>query len=718
MVDSNIQINAVKGLISRVLGAQMVDHFVLATIPAEDGLDVFELETRNGKVILSGSSGVAICSALNHYLHHFCKSSCSIFGNNIALPETLPSVNVKIRKTSSVKFRYIFNNCTFGYSMPWWDWHEWEKVIDWMALNGYNFPLAMTGHECVWRNVYQRMGFSDVELLDFFPGPAYFPWWVMGNLDGWGGPLPLSWFEKHVELQRKILARERELGMIPVLQAFSGHIPSAVQKRYPDANIVRLEPWVFKENFKGSYFLYPTDPLFKEIGKIFIEEQEKLFGTDHYYAADNFNEMTPPNNDPQFLSDTSKAVFEAMAGADPEAVWMMMGWIVADGYNGFWQKEQVEGLFNGVPDGRLILLDFTNDWESPTWKACDSFLGKPYIANVIMNFGGKVGLGNPMSVMFKNYQDAFHSNDAGRVWGIGIVPEGFDPNPIVYDYVSAMNWDREVPDPDDFAVEFCKYRYGANLPEMEAAWIDLRKVAYGDIHWGGSNSILCLSPDVEMYVWEPPTPDFYNRLAHILRVFYAHKDQLQAVDTYRHDVVHILRDVLMVGMANHYYRRMINSFTFKSLVETERLGNRLLELIMDSDCLLGTRGEYLLGTWLEVAKSWGNHEYEKRLYEYNARMQLTVWGPLELPKRELNDYAAKQWSGLLRGYYYWRWKLFVEYLVDCLKSKMDFDSEKWMSTIHNYEMNWHKETDLYPTRPEGDSIQIAGQLMAKYSLLD
>ena len=28
--------------------------------------------------------------------------------------------------------------------MPWWGWTEWERFIDWMALQGVTMPLAIT----------------------------------------------------------------------------------------------------------------------------------------------------------------------------------------------------------------------------------------------------------------------------------------------------------------------------------------------------------------------------------------------------------------------------------------------------------------------------------------------------------------------------------------------------------------------------------------------
>ena len=43
----------------------------------------------------------------------------------------------------------------------------------------------------------------------------------MGNLQKWGGPLPIPWIDKQAALQVQLLARMRELGMRPVLSAFA-----------------------------------------------------------------------------------------------------------------------------------------------------------------------------------------------------------------------------------------------------------------------------------------------------------------------------------------------------------------------------------------------------------------------------------------------------------------------------------------------------------------
>ena len=55
----------------------------------------------------------------------------------------------------------------------------------------------------------------------------------MGNIRGWGGPLPQNWINNQLALQLLILNRTRSLGMTPVLPGFAGHVPMAIT-RYVD----------------------------------------------------------------------------------------------------------------------------------------------------------------------------------------------------------------------------------------------------------------------------------------------------------------------------------------------------------------------------------------------------------------------------------------------------------------------------------------------------
>src|SRR5699024_9779781 len=147
-------------------------------------------------------------------------------------PAHLPDA-AELAGSARVAETYYLNFCTFGYTTPWWDWARWEEEIDWMALRGITTPLMLLGHEAVLHRVLTDEGLSEDEVGEFLSGPAYFPWLAMGNLDGHAGPPPSGWIEAHRDLAGRVLTRQRELGMRPVLPAFTGHVPHQLA---PDAH--------------------------------------------------------------------------------------------------------------------------------------------------------------------------------------------------------------------------------------------------------------------------------------------------------------------------------------------------------------------------------------------------------------------------------------------------------------------------------------------------
>ena len=246
------QVSEAAGVILRVLPAY-ADQFVLKFIDKEGDKDVFEIEASKGKIIISGSSGIALCSGFNYYLKNICNLSYNWrSGNNLNIRGDLPQSFNKIRKVTPYQYRYIFNYCTFSYSMSFWDWEQWERMIDWMAMNGINMPLAPMGQEIIWQRVYKKYGVSREELKDFFVGPAYNAFGRMGCIDGFGGPLPQSWIEDENILQKKILNRERRLGMTPVLQGFTGHIPPSLVKKNPGLKFTNLTWLDFPRNISAG----------------------------------------------------------------------------------------------------------------------------------------------------------------------------------------------------------------------------------------------------------------------------------------------------------------------------------------------------------------------------------------------------------------------------------------------------------------------------------
>ena len=229
-------------------------------------------------------------------------------------------------------FRYYQNVCTVSYSMVWWDFPRWQQEIDWMALNGLNLILSFTGQEYIWRELYSSIGVTDDELQQYFSGAAFLAWQRMGNIKGWSSPLDNEWIDAQAQLQKQILNATREFGMVNVLPGFAGHVPDAIARIYPNASLVKSAAWGnFNSTYTSVYLLQPTDPLFAKLGTAFYQILVREFGTDHIYNCDTYNEMDPSSADPTFLANTNRAIYQAMASTDQDAIFLMQGWLFHSG---------------------------------------------------------------------------------------------------------------------------------------------------------------------------------------------------------------------------------------------------------------------------------------------------------------------------------------------------------------------------------------------------
>ncbi|MDQ8189805.1 alpha-N-acetylglucosaminidase [Roseibacillus persicicus] len=709
-------------LISRVLPAERVDEFVLELIPSPDGKDVYEVESQDGKLVVRGNTGVAIASGLNWYLKEKCNSQVSMNHNQISLPKPLPLVENKVRVETPFEYRYLFNYCTYGYSMPWWDWEKWEEMIDYMAFMGVNMPLAMIGQEAVWQEVYRELGMTDEQLDKFFVGPAHLPWGWMGNIDGLGGPLPQDWISQRAELQKKILARMRSLGMKPVLQAFTGHVPVELKEIYPEAEITQIHDWA---GIPGTMFLSPTDPLFTRIGTLFIEKQTEMFGTNHLYDADCFIEVDPPSKDPAYLSEVSKTVYDSMVAADPEAIWVLQGWFFFF-RSEFWQPEQGRAFVGGVPKDKIIVLDLYGE-KNTTWDKTESFFGQPWIWNVICNQDQKVNMSGHLAKMQTNFQTAYQSEIEKNLRGVGTIPEGVGYNPIVQDFIYELAWDQSEKDLEKWVSDYGKRRYGTKDERAGETWQRLLSSVYGRTRtdWGP----LITTPTLQIFgkpkedirhvrknvriTEENPFGQDYDvyELYEASQILLSMADDLQEVETYRFDLTNVHRE-LIYGLSYLVIDDLTQAYLSGEPARLKAAGDKLLGLLDDLEAVTGSHEMFLLGKWLEDAQSWATTEEEKAYYNWNARTIVSIWQPWK--NGGLRDYASKQWNGMFSGYYKPRWELLIQMLEKNLEEGTDFDAGAFNQAVREVDFAWTHAQDEYPSKPTTDPVEEAWRIQKKY----
>jgi len=701
---------AAKALLQRTLPAHAA-QFAIEPLPAANGKDLFEVESRNNKIVLRGNNGVAIASALYYYLNEYCHCQITWNGVNKKLPAVLPKPVNKWRQSTPYQYRYYMNYCTFNYSMSWWDWNRWEKEIDWMALHGINMPLAITGEEYTWYLLYKDMGFTDNDLKDFFCGPSYFSWFWMGNLDGWGGPLPLSWMKSHFALQQKIIARQRALGMKPVLPAFTGHVPAAFKKKFPHAKL-KASNWT--NGFGDTYILDAGDSLFAAIGKKFLQKQTQMLGTDHLYSADTFNENEPSSDDPAFLSKLSARVYEGMRQADTAAIWVMQGWLFYSDRK-FWKEAQTAALLKAVPDDKMLLLDLATEIE-PVWKRTAAFYGKPWIWNMLNNFGGNTNLFGRMETVATEPAKALQDAASGQMKGIGLTMEGIEQNPVLYELMLHNTWRNEAIDLDKWLPQYLRNRYGSNNAGAMEAWRILRKTVYAvpadKYIRDGAESIIQGRPTFDSLTrWTKTTlnynaPDLLPAWDALIKAAAACSNS----DGFQYDLVDLTRQVL-ANYALPLQQQFVTAAKNNDAEAFKNYSHQFLQLIDDMDQLLATRKDFMLGPWIADARKWGNTAAEKALYEMNAKDLITLWGNANSP---LHEYACRQWSGLLQDFYKPRWQQFFAAITTAMQQGKPMDMAGFQKDIAQWEWHWVNQRKDYRLNTSGNSIAVATILYQKY----
>lgn len=666
--------------------------------------DFFELETVKGELFIRGNNGVSIARGLNHYMRNYLHTTTTWTGSNISHVNSLPVVKPKIHVDASLPLRYYLNYCTYSYSMAFWGWEQWEDEIDRMAMQGVNLPLvSVIGQYAVWQNTLRKLGYSEKEIIEFLPGAGYEAWWLMGNIEEFGGPVSQQFIDRQSGLQKRMINRMREYGMEPVLQGFYGMVPSSMIKKYPNADIRNIGKWI---TFQRPAFLVPTDTLFTKVARIYYEEQEALFGKARYFAGDPFHE----GGETQGINITEAAsnVYKLMKEQNPQAVWVIQGW----GAN------PTETLMKGLNTGEAIILDLMA-CARPQWGGIPTsmfYKEKGYhdhnwIWCALPNFGGRIGMYGKLQSYASGVIKAKQHPLGKRVYGVGTAPEGIFTNPIDYDMVYDMAWRTDTIVIKDWITNYTTYRYGKKNMDVDAAMQLLSTTVY-NCPWdadGPQESFFCAQPSLKVNnVSEWGTAKLYYQpkvVAEALELLLKADKQFSQTDTYQYDVVDVTRQML-ADYGKYIHTHIAEAYEKKDLQSFNLYTDRFIQLILDQDRLLSTRKEFLLGEWIRQAAACGTNFEEKEQFVRNAKCQITTWAPVN---STLHEYAHKEWSGILSTLYAPRWKAFFDYLRATLESKdatpVDFFA---MDT------EWIERKETFTSVPTSNEIRTVKELYQKY----
>lgn len=696
----------ITGLLERIdKGASR--KFVIERLKGEK--DFFELDQKGNKVVVRGNNYVSIATGINWYLKYYAGINLSWNGMQADLPEVLPPVLKKEKHETDLKLRYDFNYCTFSYSMAFWDWKRWEQEIDWMALHGINLPLAMVGTDVVWKNVLEELGYTREEINAFIAGPGFQAWWLMNNLEGWGGPNPDSWYERQEELQKRILKRMREYGIEPVLPGYSGMVPHNAKDRL-GLNVADPGRW---NGYPRPAFLQPTDPQFERIAALYYQEMTRLYGKASYYSMDPFHEGG--NTSGVDLEAAGKAIWKAMKQANPRAAWVVQAW----GAN---PRPQ---MIRNLPAGDMVVLDLFSEsrpqWGDPasSWYRKEGFGQHDWLFCMLLNYGGNVGLHGKMAHLIEEFYKAKDSSFGKTLKGVGMTMEGIENNPVMYELLCELPWREQRFSKDEWLEGYLKARYGKSDSQVSQAWMLLSNTIYNcpaaSTQQGTHESILCARPSWKAYQvssWSEMS-DYYDP-TDVIRaagMMVDAAERFRGNNNFEYDLVDIVRQAV-AEKGRLMYRVLVDAYKAGDRELFKLSSDRFLRLILMQDRLLATRPEFKVGRWLESARNLGSTEEEKDWYEWNARVQITTWGNrVAADDGGLHDYAHREWNGLLRDFYYLRWKTWLD---EQLKS-FEGGQPKAID-FYALEEPWTLKHNSYASEAEGNPVDIACEIYREIKL--
>lgn len=568
-----------------------------------------------------------------------------------------------------------------------------------MALHGINMPLAINGSGALWRNVMLRLGYDREAVDRFVAGPGFQAWWLMNNLEGWGGPNTDHFYESDMKLQQFIVGRMREFGMEPVFAGYSGMLPSDAAERL-GVNVSDPGKWC---GFSRPAFLQPEDTAFDSIAAIYYDELHRLYGPTRYYSMDPFHEGG--NTAGVDLAAAGRSILDAMKRANPEGIWVAQGW----------QENPRAEMVDQLPYSDMVILDLQAE-NHPMWRERpNTFSRHPWLYCMLLNFGGNVGLYGKMEAMTEGYRSAVE--ESPTLSGIGLTMEGIENNPVMFDLICDLPWCDTVPTVDNWIADYIKGRYGSEDQRLKEAWKLLAGSVYACppeiVQQGTVESLFCARPSdnpLTASAWANSRPDYYNDadVVKAAQLMLSAADRFADNANYRYDLVDVVRQAI-ADRGRELIGEISAAADHRDKDAYRILSSEFLDLILLQDSLLATTADFRLGRWTEMARARGTSPEESDRMEWNARTQISVWGPREAADGgRLHDYSHREWQGILRDLYYKRWKMWFDARLE------GWDSNKMPEIdFFSVERQWADEpldgngAKRYSSEPEGDPITVS-----------
>ena len=659
-----------------------------------EGFIIKSVET-NGKkyLVLYGGGPAGTLYAVYHYLETICKVGFFWDGERIPKFEQIPLEGIDIIERPRFADRQYF--MSYEYTTYWWDWQRWQKELDWAAKHRFNIIWPNLGDIVVRKKVWKRFG---IDVADSsLSAPPFTTWATKHKLD-MRPPYPTNFQQSMSELGKKIASYARSLGIRVVgCPGYTGQVPNEFYEVYRDkARFIKV-PWVGID-YEGI-FIHPSDPLYVDVWKAYIEEYTKSFGTDHIWSAQCFGEMRPGETVAQqkeFKIANAKSTLKAVTSADPQGKLVMESWAFVD--KELWPKEDVKAWLDIFPSDLMQVWELWPDMRYPSekqplpmYKELDYYFGKPWLLGFLHSFAGNTSLHGDLVQTINYVQQITKDPKAVRCSGIRVAPEVLGHNYIFYDLISRLGWNPEAVDIESFLKDYAQRRYGRDsATTMVKCLKELIASVYGSndgsppplYHYRLSN--IYLSPDfrIEGPLSLADRNRFLPHLQKALEIALQEANSLSDDILYQHDIVDIARQYLG-DLFNLHMLSLYDAFKAQDTKAFEVEAGILEDILNSQEMLLSSSDYFCLQPLIAKAMALPNAPDD---YDQRIRDILTIWAG------HIIDYAHRDYYETIRFYYHPRVSTFISHLHKQMAAgSIEIKDEELTPLYQQIEQAWVKK---------------------------
>lgn len=652
------------------LAPEVHDKFTYEITEKNSEKDFYGYKAKNGKIHLYGTDKVCVAKAFGKYIENCLNKKITFCGGETLEITSAPLPEEEFSAEIPQKLR-VFGDYTFYSNEAWkWDFSDWEKFLDTLALNGINMAVNLVGNEGVCFYTLIKMDFPQDFALEFISGPAFYAWQMSNKFYNYVPSKTFDHIERSLELGKKVVNRMKDLGITPVLSTFSGLVPDVTTKLFNSKEVTIEDKWAA---FAKTYKFRINSVNFRRFFLKYLEVQQEYIGESDYYMCNQLcnSSVGTKKKEIAYLEESGRELDRAADYFNEKATLVFS----SEGY----RKELVSKI------KRCNTLVF--DIDSTAHKATDGFDGTEFVLGNSQHNNSHNSMQGDIAEVASNLYLESKENYKNLV-GVGLFPENLRQNPMFFALSFDVLTENKKIDLNEWYKKYEIARYGKTDEKADERIALYERTCYSKEHSAVPvGSAICTRPQLNLRhtgLYDRVEPLYEN--SDLLEIYRSLNNLNCDTEGYKYDLVNIAKQ-LLDNKAFYLHKEIAANYRNRNMEVFEETSKKFLEIIDDVNGILVCNRFFNARCYIDELKKISKTDEELTFFIINFIAFIGLWGPM-IEDNQRYDYGWQLLGNFLPCYQRVRWEKFFEHLSGQFKfigfqekaRKQYFDRDAFVST--------------------------------------